>query len=179
MAISTCERFWIAQKKACCKVFNFRRRLKNLTSWFHICPTPAANAGSLFDGTPSHELLCDVGTSEIGLKNLDTWFHPGPSSGANAGLFSMGLLPCHTFVSMSSTKCCTLLAGRLKLGVLERADKDVSCHWLRHAHASHALDRGAPIHLVQATLGHADVATKGRYLHARPNDSSSKYLSIC
>lgn len=27
--------------------------------------------------------------------------------------------------------------------------------WLRHAHASHALDRGAPIHLVQATLGHA------------------------
>jgi integrase/recombinase XerD len=30
----------------------------------------------------------------------------------------------------------------------------VSPHWLRHAHASHALDRGAPIHLVQATLGH-------------------------
>ena len=32
-------------------------------------------------------------------------------------------------------------------------EKEVSCHWLRHAHASHALDRGAPIHLVQATLG--------------------------
>ena len=31
---------------------------------------------------------------------------------------------------------------------------DVSPHWLRHAHASHALDRGAPVHLVQATLGH-------------------------
>ena len=26
----------------------------------------------------------------------------------------------------------------------------VSPHWMRHAHASHALDRGAPIHLVQA-----------------------------
>ena len=27
----------------------------------------------------------------------------------------------------------------------------VSAHWLRHAHVSHALDRGAPAHLVQAT----------------------------
>jgi len=52
----------------------------------------------------------------------------------------------------------------------------VSPHWLRHAHASHALDRNAPIHLVQATLGHASVSTTGRYLHARPTESSSFYL---
>jgi integrase/recombinase XerD len=62
----------------------------------------------------------------------------------------------------------------------ERAgiEKDVSCHWLRHAHASHALDRGAPIHLVQTTLGHASISTTGRYLHARPNDSSGNYLPL-
>lgn len=54
----------------------------------------------------------------------------------------------------------------------------VSPHWLRHAHASHALDHGCPIHLLQATLGHASVATTGRYLHARPDDSSSRYLGI-
>ena len=54
----------------------------------------------------------------------------------------------------------------------------VSPHWLRHAHASHALDRGCPIHLVQATLGHASVATTGRYLHARPTDSSARYLAV-
>ena len=54
----------------------------------------------------------------------------------------------------------------------------VSPHWLRHAHASHALERGCPIHLVQATLGHASVATTGRYLHARPSDSSARYLSV-
>jgi integrase/recombinase XerD len=54
----------------------------------------------------------------------------------------------------------------------------VSPHWLRHAHASHALDRGAPIHLVQATLGHASITTTGRYLHARPNDSSSRFLPL-
>lgn len=55
-------------------------------------------------------------------------------------------------------------------------DQKVSPHWMRHAHASHALDRRAPIHLVQATLGHASVATTGRYLHARPTESSSFYL---
>lgn len=55
---------------------------------------------------------------------------------------------------------------------------DVSPHWLRHAHASHSLDRGAPIHLVQQTLGHASVATTGRYLHARPTDSSARYLGV-
>jgi len=54
----------------------------------------------------------------------------------------------------------------------------VSPHWLRHAHASHALDRGAPIHLVQATLGHASITTTGRYLHARPSDSSSRFLAL-
>ena len=59
-----------------------------------------------------------------------------------------------------------------RAGISEAA----SAHWLRHAHASHALDRGAPVSLVQATLGHASVATTGRYLHARPNDSSARYL---
>ena len=53
-----------------------------------------------------------------------------------------------------------------------------SPHWLRHAHASHALDRGAPIHLVQTTLGHSSVATTGRYTHARPTDSSARYLAL-
>jgi site-specific recombinase XerD len=49
----------------------------------------------------------------------------------------------------------------------------VSAHWLRHAHVGHALDRGA---LVQATVGHASLATTSRYAHARPSDSSSRYL---
>lgn len=52
----------------------------------------------------------------------------------------------------------------------------ISPHWMRHAHASHALDHQAPLHLVQATLGHSSIATTGRYLHARPSDSSALYL---
>jgi integrase len=53
----------------------------------------------------------------------------------------------------------------------------VSAHWLRHAHVSHAIDRGAPAHLVQATVGHASPTTTSRYVHARPTDSSSKSLA--
>jgi site-specific recombinase XerD len=51
-----------------------------------------------------------------------------------------------------------------------------SVHWLRHAHASHAIDNGAPITLVQATLGHADLKTTSVYAHARPGESSGRYL---
>ncbi len=59
---------------------------------------------------------------------------------------------------------------------LASADK-VSPHWLRHAHATHALDRGAPLRLVQATLGHASLDTTSKYLHIRPSESSGDYLS--
>ncbi|WP_199336475.1 tyrosine-type recombinase/integrase [Oscillatoria sp. FACHB-1407] len=54
----------------------------------------------------------------------------------------------------------------------------VSPHWLRHAHASHAIERGTPIALVQATLGHASTTTTGMYLHVRPKASSALYLSV-
>ncbi|NJN12667.1 MAG: tyrosine-type recombinase/integrase [Nostocaceae cyanobacterium CSU_2_110] len=53
---------------------------------------------------------------------------------------------------------------------------NVSPHWLRHSHASHSLDRGAPIHLLQKTLGHSSVAITEMYLHAKPTDSSGLYL---
>ncbi len=56
--------------------------------------------------------------------------------------------------------------------------KSVSPHWLRHAHASHSLDRGAPTHLVKETLGHKSLLTTSRYTHARPDDSSGKYLDV-
>lgn len=53
---------------------------------------------------------------------------------------------------------------------------NVSPHWIRHCHASHALDAGAPVSLVKATLGHSSVATTSRYLHARPDASSATYI---
>ena len=53
----------------------------------------------------------------------------------------------------------------------------VSPHWLRHAHATHALNRGAPVHVVQGTLGHASLATTSRYVHMTPDHSSGQHLA--
>jgi len=63
-------------------------------------------------------------------------------------------------------------AASLRAGI----DKPVSPHFFRHSHATHALDRQAPIHLVSATLGHSSLATTGQYAHVRPGESSGRYL---
>lgn len=52
----------------------------------------------------------------------------------------------------------------------------VSAHWLRHAHASHALAKGATVADVKDFLGHDNIATTSAYLHARPDRSSAQVL---
>ena len=55
-------------------------------------------------------------------------------------------------------------------------EKDVSPHSFRHAHLSHALDRGATIEEARATAGHSSIQTTSVYVHARPDSSTSDYL---
>lgn len=78
-------------------------------------------------------------------------------------------------------------AGRLTANgvyrIVRKAGKvcgisNLSPHWLRHAHASHSLERGATVAVVRDTLGHSSLAVTNRYLHARPNDSSAFYLAV-
>jgi integrase/recombinase XerD len=57
-----------------------------------------------------------------------------------------------------------------------RIQEEVSPHWFRHSSASLALDNGAPIDVVRATLGHSSIATTGKYLNQRPKTSNSDYL---
>lgn len=54
----------------------------------------------------------------------------------------------------------------------------VSPHWLRHAHASHYLERGGDLPVLRDILGHADFTMPSRYAHARPKDSSSLKLLL-
>jgi site-specific recombinase XerD len=84
------------------------------------------------------------------------------------------------FISKKGGKLDPSQVFRIVRKAAERANinKPVSPHWLRHAHASHALDRGCPIHLVKETLGHKSIAITGQYLHVKPEVSSSKFLSI-
>lgn len=52
----------------------------------------------------------------------------------------------------------------------------VSCHWLRHSHATHNAERGTPVPLIQLSMGHADISTTSAYIHIRPGDSSALHL---
>lgn len=54
--------------------------------------------------------------------------------------------------------------------------KAVSPHWLRHAYATHALRRGAPLPVVQHALGHARLDTTGVYLDIAPGESAAAWL---
>ncbi len=56
--------------------------------------------------------------------------------------------------------------------------KKLSPHWLRHAHGSHAHQRGAPAATIRDTLGHASLSTTDLYLSSAPTDGSSLYLKF-
>jgi hypothetical protein len=108
-------------------------------------------------GVQQHQVRGNAGAS----AELETW--------QSEWILIKGPRQVHALVQILDAH--TLAAERAGL------ESKVSPHWLRHAHATHALERGAPIHLVQATLGHAPVATTGRYLHAHPSDSSARFTS--
>lgn len=54
--------------------------------------------------------------------------------------------------------------------------KDISPHWLRHSHVSHALQRGGNAVDVQEQVGHSSLAVTTGYAHG--NKHSSDYLVI-
>ena len=91
-------------------------------------------------------------------------------------------------VSTRSRKSKNGLGGHLEVSQVNRIvanaaknagiEHPVSPHWLRHAHASHAHARKTDLALIRDTLRHSSIATTGRYLHARTNDSSALHLGL-
>ena len=61
-----------------------------------------------------------------------------------------------------------------RAGVSQR----VSSHWLRHSHASHAIEGGCNLRLLQQSLGHSKLETTERYLHVSPDQGSSQYIGF-
>jgi integrase/recombinase XerD len=77
------------------------------------------------------------------------------------------------FKRLSKTQSWTVIKKAAKRAKLS---EDVTAHFLRHTHATLALKNGAPINLVQQTLGHESLATTGKYTRAFPDISSAMFL---
>ena len=55
-------------------------------------------------------------------------------------------------------------------------EQNVSPHWLRHCHVAHSLNAGAPVHVVQKTVGHSSLDTTTGYADLLPGQTSADYL---
>ena len=53
------------------------------------------------------------------------------------------------------------------------APVEVSTHWLRHSHATHAREKGADLRKIQFTLGHNSLLTTQKYTHVGSDESTA------
>ena len=67
----------------------------------------------------------------------------------------------YIFLSRYGKPLSRIAVFRMVKKVADKAglDDKVSPHFLRHSHASHSLQNGASVRLVQATLGHSSITT--------------------
>jgi integrase/recombinase XerD len=84
------------------------------------------------------------------------------------------------FVSRNDNQMERSVVHRMIKRACKRAgiDERASAHWLRHSHASHSLEAGCNLRLLQQSLGHASVTTTERYLHISPDAGSSQFIDF-
>jgi site-specific recombinase XerD len=86
----------------------------------------------------------------------------------------------YVFISRHHNKVSRVVVHTMIKRACKRAgiDERASAHWLRHSHASHSLEAGCNLRLLQQSLGHASVTTTERYLHISPDAGSSQFIDF-
>lgn len=80
------------------------------------------------------------------------------------------------FVSRQGGQLSTVQIWRIVSGAAKKAGLKASPHWLRHSHATHAIDHGCDLWILQKSLGHASIDTTQQYVHSRPKQSSGAFV---
>ena len=73
-----------------------------------------------------------------------------------------------TYIHKLIKRCCEASGVSVK----------ASSHWLRHSHASHAIDQGCNLRVLQQSLGHSKLETTEKYLHINPDEGSSLFIDL-
>ncbi|MBM3183761.1 MAG: site-specific tyrosine recombinase XerD [Chlamydiae bacterium] len=108
-------------------------------------------------GKGNKERIVPVGKKAIEAVDAFLLRFRGDNKEDNAPLFtSIRGKPIHRITVWEKVKAYARQAG---------IERSISPHTLRHSFATHLLENGADLRLIQDMLGHADISTTDRYTH--------------
>lgn len=85
----------------------------------------------------------------------------------------------YLFLSVRGTKMSRQAFFKIikKIASEKNIKTDISPHTLRHSFATHMLNYGADLRIIQELLGHSDISTTQIYTHISKNKISDDYLN--